>query len=104
MLALQITWERYVSAWKAASAAEKRALYEGCLHPACLYRDPLHEAKGWDALTSYMLDFDTQIPGGHFVTTSFMAHHQRSLASWQMAKASRSAKARVMANMMSTVS
>jgi hypothetical protein len=31
-----------------------------------------------------MLDFHRQIPGGHFVTTWFLAHHQCSIAKWEM--------------------
>ncbi len=78
------TWLAYAESWKVSSAEEKRALYEQALMPDCVYRDPLMEARGWDALLAYMQDFHRQIPGGHFVTTEFRAHHGRCLAQWQM--------------------
>ncbi|MCH9686820.1 MAG: nuclear transport factor 2 family protein [Deltaproteobacteria bacterium] len=78
------TWEQYVSSWKAASAEAKRALFERCLSPRCVYTDPTTKADGWDALLSYMLEFHRQVPGGHFVTTYFRAHHGRSIARWNM--------------------
>jgi hypothetical protein len=31
-----------------------------------------------------MLEFHRQVPGGHFVTQEFMAHHDRSIARWEM--------------------
>ena len=77
-------WERYVSSWKAEGTEAKRALYEGCLAPSCVYTDPLTQAEGWEALTDYMLDFHRQIPGGHFVTEYFLAHHGKSIARWKM--------------------
>ena len=36
----EAVWERYVSSWKAETEAEQRALFEGCLDPACVYTDP----------------------------------------------------------------
>jgi hypothetical protein len=77
-------WERYVASWKAPSTPEKRALYETCLAPDCTYTDPLRMAQGWDALLAYMVEFQQQVPGGHFVTASFATHHQKSLATWKM--------------------
>ena len=83
--ALKEVWERYVRSWQVASVAEKRDIYPSCLAPDCVYTDPLTQAKGWDELAAYMAAFHEQIPGGHFVTQRFFAHHRRSVASWQMA-------------------
>lgn len=80
-------WESYVSAWRAATADEKQAIFATCLVPDCVYTDPLVQVRGWAALTRYMLDFQQQIPGGHFVTQRFIEHHQRSIASWKMLNA-----------------
>lgn len=77
-------WERYVAAWKAESTEEKRALFETCLSPSCRYTDPLVKVEGWAALLSYMAEFHEQIPGGHFVTEYFLAHHGKSIAKWKM--------------------
>jgi len=77
-------WERYVKSWKAPTEDEKRALLDAALAPDCVYRDPLMVAAGKDELLAYMDAFHQQIPGGHFVTDEFMAHHGRSIAHWRM--------------------
>jgi hypothetical protein len=78
------TWDTYAAAWQAASSAEKRALFKKSLDPACQYHDPLIKTKGWDELEAYMRDFHRQIPGGHFVTSYFLAHSNKSIARWEM--------------------
>lgn len=80
----QTQWELYATAWKVKTEAEKHTLFEQSLARECIYRDPLTVAKGWDALTAYMLEFHTMIPGGHFVTREFKAHNDRSIAEWNM--------------------
>ena len=81
---LRTVWETYVSAWKVETSAEKAAILATCLMPSCVYTDPLTQAEGWDELVSYMLSFHQQVPGGHFVTEYFLAHHGRSIARWKM--------------------
>ena len=81
------TWETYGSSWKAESTAEKRALFKRSLDPACQYHDPLIKTQGWDELEAYMLDFHKNIPGGHFVTTYFLAHSNKSISCWEMRNA-----------------
>jgi len=78
------TWERYVASWKVESLAEKQALFETCLSPSCVYRDPLTEVRGWTELSRYMAGLQEQVPGAHFVTEHFITHHGRSLATWKM--------------------
>lgn len=78
------TWERYVSSWKATSLEEKTRIFQGCLSADCVYTDPLAQTEGWDALSAYMASFHEQVPGGHFVTTYFLAHHDKSIARWNM--------------------
>lgn len=77
-------WERYTSAWKEPSKAAKLAALERSVEAACTYRDPLVVAAGYEQLVAYMLDFHRQVPGGHFVTTYFQAHNDRSIARWNM--------------------
>ena len=77
-------WELYANSWGVESAQEKTALYEQCLEAGCMYTDPTIRVSGWDDLMAYMLDFHKQIPGGHFVTTDFLAHHDCCLANWEM--------------------
>lgn len=81
---LRQTWETYTSTWKPENAARRNELFAQTLSEACEYRDPLVHAVGWAALEAYMQDFQRQVPGGHFVTTWFVAHHGRSIAKWEM--------------------
>ena len=80
----QKTWELYAASWKAASEAERRGLFDMSLDSACVYSDPMTKTTGWDALLQYMAEFHKQIPGGHFVTTRFFAHNNKSAACWNM--------------------
>jgi hypothetical protein len=77
-------WETYASAWKAAAADDKLAALRASVEPACVYRDPLTTAAGHGPLVDTMLGFHQQMPGAHFVTTYFLAHHDRSMARWNM--------------------
>jgi hypothetical protein len=80
----QATWETYVAAWKAEGAERKRGILSRCLADAGVYTDPLASTTGVDDLTDYMVDFHRQVPGGHFVTTYFLAYDRRSIARWNM--------------------
>lgn len=80
----KVVWETYASAWKADGEAAKRGLLARSVAVSAVYRDPLAECQGHDALVAYMLDFHRQVPGGHFETTYFAAHHGRSIAKWDM--------------------
>ncbi len=82
-LDLESVWERYVSCWKAEPGALED-IFKTCLDVDCVYTDPMSVAQGWPQLTDYMSRFHAQIPGGHFETTYFLSHHQRSIAKWNM--------------------
>lgn len=77
-------WDTYTKAWKVSSDAEKRDLFLQCLSEDCEYRDPLTVTSGWAELSLYMLDFHKMVPGGHFITRTFKAHNDRSIAEWDM--------------------
>ena len=77
-------WETYVKSWKVESRAEKLELMGECLSAEPVYTDPLTQTHGREALADYMLNFHQQIPGGHFITTWFLDHHDRSIARWEM--------------------
>ena len=81
---LKTVWERYVRSWKIDSVAKKREVFATCLARDCVYTDPLTQARGWDELLAYMVGFQEQLPGGHFVTEQFFGHHGRSVAKWKM--------------------
>lgn len=84
---LEAVWENYVSSWKLSTIEEKRQLFSACLSPECVYTDPLTLARGWQELLDYMLQFHAQVPGAHFVTERFLAHHRCSVARWKMVNA-----------------
>lgn len=81
---LQLTWERYVSAWKATKAEDKAQALKDSASEDCVYRDPITQCQGQQQLLDYMLEFHQQMPGVHFMTTYFLEHHHRSLARWNM--------------------
>lgn len=78
------TWETYVKSWYEISDEERSALFETALSPTCVYEDPLAKTKSWDELRGYMTEFHKQIPGGHFVTKSFRALGDKSVACWDL--------------------
>jgi len=78
------TWEQYVLSWKVESATDKKSLFKDCLDSSCQYNDPIIKTVGQDQLLEYMLDFHKQIPGGHFVTSYFLAHSNKSITRWEM--------------------
>jgi hypothetical protein len=78
------TWETYVSAWRIPSVDEKRRILQQAVADSGEYRDPLAETKGHDQLIGYMVAFHEQAPGAYFTTTYFLAHHDRSVARWNM--------------------
>jgi hypothetical protein len=80
----QATWERYVSAWKQVTAKAKTDAIMQSVISACVYTDPVTIARGHEELVAYMLAFHQQVQGGHFVTTYFLAHHDVSIAKWNM--------------------
>lgn len=77
-------WETYSSAWKAETAEQKLALLASSVSADATYTDPTGVRNGYDELIAYMLEFHTQVPGGHFVLTYFLAHHDKSIAKWDM--------------------
>ncbi|WP_035056322.1 nuclear transport factor 2 family protein [Andreprevotia chitinilytica] len=78
------TWEKYTATWKMTNQADRLAVFSDVLAENAVYTDPLVQAKSWNELIAYMENFHQQIPGGHFVTTYFLAHHQKSIANWEM--------------------
>jgi len=81
------TWETYSQSWKLKNTKDKLAAFAQSLDKNCHYKDPLIKTTGYDELLNYMLDFHQQIPEGHFVTTYFMAHSNKSIACWNMCDA-----------------
>ena len=80
----KLIWETYTSAWKVETVEQKLEIFKHCLAQDAIYTDPLAQTHGWDELTAYMLEFHQQIAGGYFETNYFLAHHDKSIAKWDM--------------------
>lgn len=81
----KLVWEKYASAWREVTAQGKQDALRQSVADTCVYTDPLVQTEGHDELIAYMLAFHQQVPGGHFVTHYFLAHHNVSIARWNMA-------------------
>lgn len=77
-------WDQYTRAWQLPDRAARLALLSESLAENAIYSDPLTQTHSWDDLIGYMESLQQQVPGAHFVVTHFLAHHQKSLASWEM--------------------
>jgi hypothetical protein len=80
----RMTWEKYAIAWREPSKERKLVCLRESVVPACTYRDPNTIIEGHGALADYMMAFHEHVPGGWFDTKSFLAHHGRSIAKWEM--------------------
>ncbi len=78
------TWETYVAAWKEVTPKSKTEALQQSVAANCVYTDPAIIANGHEELVAYMLAFHQQAPGGYFVTTYFLTHHDVSIAKWNM--------------------
>lgn len=78
------TWETYTQAWKCSKLSDRLELFKKSLDKDCRYTDPLVITNGWDELIQYMEEFHKQVPNGHFEITDFVAHHNFSIARWNM--------------------
>ncbi len=77
-------WDSYGKIWLIADDAELAAAAEAALAADCTYTDPNVLASGHAKILDYVRTFQQGMPGGHFVTTSYVEHHGRALADWNM--------------------
>ncbi len=80
-------WHRYAKIWL-QQGAERDTEMACCLSDAIVYRDPQIEAKGKDAFSRYISDFQDDYPGCGFVIKKVSSHNGRSLADWDCVDAS----------------
>ena len=78
--ALRDTWEIYTGSWSEKDGAQRQQIFAKVLHPECEYSDANIHVEGHDGLSDYMSEFQKNVPGARFVTTSFIEHHGRTLA------------------------
>ncbi len=79
--------ERYSEGRREPTREKKLAALRESVVPTRTYRDPSVFVEDQDALVEHMLAFHQQVPGGWFDTQSFLTHHGRSLATWNMMSA-----------------
>ena len=82
--ALENVWLAYSRAWSEPDHAKRLKTFQEILDKNCTYADPFTAATGYEQLANYMDEFQKNIPGGHFVVRSFVAHHNQSLAEWEL--------------------
>jgi SnoaL-like protein len=76
-------WHAYASAWS-APLPQRDDLLDRHVRADVAYRDPTTEVLGRAALSDYMHAFQQGFPGYRFAITVVEAHHDRSLAHWQL--------------------
>ncbi len=80
----QTQWAAYGQIWTLPTPQQRLQACEGVLAPQCVYTDQNVQAKSRQELMDYMTGFQAQMPGGAFVTTSFVELHDRAMAHWNM--------------------
>ncbi|MBV8751181.1 MAG: nuclear transport factor 2 family protein [Candidatus Eremiobacteraeota bacterium] len=78
-------WKRYSAIWSLPDADERSNELSICLADEATYCDPNGLLVGRDALSGYMAQFQSSVPGGRFHIRSVLHHHDRSLAQWFLA-------------------
>jgi hypothetical protein len=79
----QDIWHAYASAWSAPQP-HRDDLLDRNVGPEVSYRDPTAEVLGRAGLSDYMHAFQQGFPGFSFAIVAVDAHHDRSLARWQL--------------------
>jgi len=76
-------WRSYASCWSAPDA-QRTELLPQLTSADVSYRDPMTEVRGREAFSAYMKQFQNGYPGHRFDVERVDAHHDRSLARWQL--------------------
>jgi hypothetical protein len=76
-------WQRYAAIWS-LDAEQRQAELAACLADDATYCDPNGLLLGRAALSDYMGEFQSSVPGGRFHIRSVLHHHDRSLADWSL--------------------
>ena len=79
-------WRRYARIWTLEGEARAREM-RACLAPAVTYADPRISLAGCEAFAAYMDGFRGAFPGHAFHIRAVTAHHDGSLARWDLADA-----------------
>lgn len=74
----------YGQSWSETNPAERLKIFEQCLSAVCVYTDPHVQLTGYEALSAYMADLQSNVPGVALVATDLKLHHDRCLMHWNM--------------------
>ena len=78
------TWEIYMRCWSETNHVIRNQLMEQVLIIDCTDTDAYSHVEGREQLSDYMDDFQKKVEGIKFIATHFVAHHNQSLAHWDM--------------------
>lgn len=82
MTDLRTSWDLLVAALNAPKREDKASLFSRFAREDVSYVDPSASLRGASAYIDYLMDVEDMNPGGGIETVSFVAHHGRSLATW----------------------
>ncbi len=77
-------FERYLVAWSAVSAEERRRVLEDSVAPDIAYFDAMARLSGRDALAAHLAGFQQRRPGYSFALAHHLQHGDAALANWLM--------------------
>lgn len=76
-------WNRYAAIWS-LPRPDRVAEMNSCLADDVSYCDPNGLLYGCAALSDYMEQFQSSVPGGRFRIRAVLDHHDRTLADWTL--------------------
>ena len=77
-------FERYLVAWSAISAEERRRVLEDSVSPEIAYFDAMARLSGRDALAAHLAGFQQRRPHYSFGLAQYLQHGDTALANWLM--------------------
>ena len=77
-------FERYLVAWSAIGAEERRRVLEDSVSPEIAYFDAMARLSGRDALAAHLAGFQQRRPHYSFGLAQYLQHGDAALANWLM--------------------
>ena len=78
------TFEKYLVAWSAISAADRRRVLEETVSADIAYFDAMARLSGRDALGAHLAGFQQRRSGYSFSLARYLQHNDAVLANWLM--------------------
>ncbi len=77
-------YERYLVAWSAVGADERRRVLDETVAPGIAYFDAMARLDGRDALAAHLAGFQQRRPDHRFALARYLQHGDAALANWLM--------------------